>query len=208
MPQNNKKRAKRNSVTRKKIITAAFAELRENGWEEWNARKIAKRAGCSTMPLFRLFKNMEEIREEVISAALRVYEKYISAGLSETLPYRGAGRAYIRFAKEEPRLFNALCSTKEFTGRNFSSIDPTVSAVLSAAEQAGETEEKQTLRLHACMTLFCHGAAMMASCGAATVPEEYFDELTSDVFHALKAYYNLPANPPKSADAATNQGGN
>ena len=90
-----KKRVKKNEITREKVIQTAFDELRENGTEQWNARTIARRAGCSTMPLFRLFKNMEEIREEVIARAEQVYEAYVSEGLKESLANRGAGRAHL-----------------------------------------------------------------------------------------------------------------
>ena len=133
MEEKKKKRAGRNEITRERVISSAFTELKENGWENWNARRIAKRAGCSTMPLFRLFKNMDEIRNAVISECLKTYEKYIEEGRKEPLAYRGMGRAYIRFAKEEPWIFKALCASEEFTGKNFSAIDPTASTVLAEA---------------------------------------------------------------------------
>lgn len=190
MEEKKKKRAGRNEITRERVISAAFTELKENGWENWNARRIAKRTGCSTMPLFRLFKNMDEIRNAVISECLKTYEKYIEEGRKEPLAYRGMGRAYIRFAKEEPWIFKALCASEEFTGKNFSAIDPTVSTVLAEAEKSGNVNEETAKRLHACMTIFCHGAAMMASTGAASVPESAFDSLMSDVFLALKAFYS------------------
>lgn len=184
-----KKRAKKNEITREKVIQAAFEELRANGTEKWNARTIARRAGCSTMPLFRLFKNMEEIRNEVIARAERVYESYINEGLKESLAYRGAGRAYIRFAREEPQLFKALCVSEEFTKRSFSAIDQTLPGVMSAAEQTGDVCGETAKRLHACMTIFCHGAAVMAASRAPMVPEATFDTLMGDVFRALKEYY-------------------
>lgn len=186
-----KKRAKKNEITREKVICAAFDELRENGTEKWNARTIARRAGCSTMPLFRLFKNMEEIREEVIARAERVYESYINEGLKELLAYRGAGRAYIRFAREEPQLFKALCVSEEFTGRPFSAIDATLPKVMSAAEQTGDVNGERAKRLHACMTIFCHGAGVMEASDALMVPKDAIDLLMSDVFLALKEYYKI-----------------
>ena len=44
MEEKKKKRAGRNEITRERVISSAFTELKENGWENWNARKIAKRA--------------------------------------------------------------------------------------------------------------------------------------------------------------------
>ncbi|MGN1061728.1 MAG: TetR/AcrR family transcriptional regulator [Candidatus Scatosoma sp.] len=187
--QKKKNRAKKNEITRQIVIQAAFDELRENGWQNWNARTIARRAGCSTMPLFRLFKNMEEIRGEVIARTVKVYERYIGEGLKEPLAYRGVGKAYIRFAKEEPWLFKALCVSEEFTGMPFSAIDPTLPRVMAVAEQSGDVCGETAKRLHACMTVFCHGAGIMAASRAPIVPEAAFDTLMSDVFRALKEYY-------------------
>ncbi|MGN1052355.1 MAG: TetR/AcrR family transcriptional regulator [Candidatus Scatosoma sp.] len=189
--QEKKKRAKKNEITRQIVIQAAFDELRENGWQNWNARTIARRAGCSTMPLFRLFKNMEEIRGEVIARVVKVYEGYIGEGLKEPLAYRGVGKAYIRFAKEEPWLFKALCVSEEFTGRPFASLDPTLPKVLAAAEKSGDVYGEKVRRLHACMTVFCHGAGVMESSRAPLVPEEALDTLMGDVFRALKEYYKI-----------------
>ena len=68
--EERKPRAKKNGITRERVIDCAFEELKENGWECWNARQIARRAGCSTMPIFRLFGSMDELKKEVIARAL------------------------------------------------------------------------------------------------------------------------------------------
>ena len=196
--QEKKKRARKNEITREKVIRAAFDELRENGREKWNARTIARRAGCSTMPLFRLFKNLEEIREEVIARAVKVYESYVEEGLKEPLAYRGVGRSYLRFAREEPQLFKALCVSEEFTGRPFAAIDVTLPKVTSVAERSGEVHGETAKRLHACMTIFCHGAAVMKASRAPMVPEEEIDSLMGDVFRALKAYYKIAPSESKT----------
>lgn len=191
-----KPRAKRNEITREKIIDCAFCELKENGWQQWNARKIAARAGCSTMPIFRLFENMDEVKQAVISRALKVYEEYIYGGMREEKPYKGTGRAFIRFAKEQPWLFKALCVSEEFTGRSFAAIDPTIGSVMREAQKAGDLQGERLRRLHACMTIFVYGAGAMAASGSHLVPsDEMCDTLMSDVFLALKEYYRIPPAP-------------
>ena len=198
MEKNKKPRAKRNEITREKIIDCAFCELKENGWQQWNARKIAARAGCSTMPIFRLFENMDEVKQAVISRALKVYEEYIYGGMREEKPYKGTGRAFIRFAKEQPWLFKALCVSEEFTGRSFAAIDPTIGSVMREAQKAGDLQGERLKRLHACMTIFVYGAGAMSASGSHLVPsDEICDALMSDVFLALKEYYRIPPAPPE-----------
>lgn len=197
--EERKPRAKKNGITRERVIECAFDELKENGWERWNARQIARRAGCSTMPIFRLFGSMDELKKEVIARALKVYEEYIYGGMREEKPYKGTGRAYIRFAKEQPWLFKALCVTEEFTGQSFAAIDPTIGRVMREAEKAGDVRGENVKRLHACMTIFVHGAGVMAASGSHLVPDDGIcDLLMSDVFQALKAYYKLPQKERES----------
>ena len=207
MEKTKKPRAKRNEITREKIIDCAFGELKENGWQHWNARSIAARAGCSTMPIFRLFENMDEVKQAVISRALKVYEEYIYGGMREEKPYKGTGRAFIRFAKEQPWLFKALCVSEEFTGRSFAAIDPTIGSVMREAQKAGDLQGERLKRLHACMTIFVYGAGAMSASGSHLVPsDEMCDTLMSDVFRALKAYYQIPPAPgatPSATPSAT-----
>lgn len=206
MEKNKKPRAKRNEITREKIIDCAFDELKENGWEHWNARTIAARAGCSTMPIFRLFENMDDLKKEVIARALKVYEQYIYGGMREEKPYKGTGRAYIRFAKEQPWLFKALCVTEKFTGQSFAAIDPTIGGVLREAAKAGDVAGDKLKRLHACMTIFVHGAGVMAASNSHLVPmDSVYDTLMSDVFLALKAYYKITSESSASASVETAQ---
>lgn len=206
MEKNKKPRAKRNEITREKIIDCAFDELKENGWEHWNARTIAARAGCSTMPIFRLFENMNDLKKEVIARSLKVYEQYIYGGMREEKPYKGTGRAYIRFAKEQPWLFKALCVTEEFTGQSFAAIDPTIGNVMREAEKAGDVNGERLKRLHACMTIFVHGAGVIAASNSHLVPmDAVYDTLMSDVFLALKAYYKITPESSASASGETAQ---
>lgn len=142
---------------------------------------------------------MDELKKEVIARALKVYEEYIYGGMREEKPYKGTGRAYIRFAKEQPRLFKALCVTEEFTGQSFAAIDPTIGRVMREAEKAGDVRGENVKRLHACMTIFVHGAGVMAASGSHLVPDDDIcDLLMSDVFQALKAYYKLPQKERES----------
>ena len=62
---------------------------------------------------------------------------------------------------------------------------------MSAAEQTGDVNGERAKRLHACMTIFCHGAGVMEASDALMVPKDAIDLLMSDVVRALKEYYKL-----------------
>ena len=49
---------RKESITLEQINQAAFDLVRESGFAELTARKLAAKAGCSTQPIFRVYKNM------------------------------------------------------------------------------------------------------------------------------------------------------
>ena len=53
--------ARRESVTIDMILDTSFALTREEGFFNITARKVAAKVGCSTQPIFRVYKNMEEL---------------------------------------------------------------------------------------------------------------------------------------------------
>ena len=183
--------APKNKFTKEEMVEAALRVVREKGMEGLSAKSMASALGTSTQPVFTAFGSMAGIKQAVYDAAVRVYDSYTEKGLQEQIPFFGVGIQYIRFAREEPQLFKALCVSEEFTGRPFSAIDATLPKVMSVVERTGEVYGEKAKRLHACMTIFCHGAGVMEASDALMVPKDAIDLLMSDVFRALKEYYKI-----------------
>ena len=101
--------ARKEAVTEDEILNTAFVMTREAGEEALTARKVAARAGCSTQPIFRVYRNMEELTERVFLKAadffLDYYSLYPRTGKK---PFSNLGMAYIAFAREEKHLFELL----------------------------------------------------------------------------------------------------
>ena len=94
--------------TKEEIVDAAFDLVRENGMAALSARSLARALGTSTGPIFTAFTSIEEIQNEVLHRAKDWYARYIQEGLKQIPAFKGAGMAYIRFAKDEPELFRLL----------------------------------------------------------------------------------------------------
>ena len=54
-------------------INVAFDIVRKEGFCNLNARAIAKKLGVSTQPIFSNFKNMEDLKMEIIKKASLFY---------------------------------------------------------------------------------------------------------------------------------------
>ena len=174
-------------LTKEEIELAAFELLREKGIGQINARCLARRLSCSTMPLFRHFEGMEEIRLAAVRRAEECYQSYIRQGLSEPVPFKGAGKAYIRFAKEEPRLFELFFMTPPGTVPGISPVDPMKGVVVHTVQnQTGFSVDRAEQILQE-MWLFVHGIATAVVTKTLDASEECISQMMTDVFQGLKS---------------------
>lgn len=104
--------APKNKFTKEEMVEAALRVVRVKGIDCLTARTIADELGTSTRPIFTGFGSMDEVRQEVYAAAVRVYDSYTGSGLKEKIPFLGVGKSYIRFAQEEPELYRLLFLTQ------------------------------------------------------------------------------------------------
>ncbi|MBQ3669882.1 MAG: TetR/AcrR family transcriptional regulator [Treponema sp.] len=95
--------------TSRDVIVAAALELaRTEGIEAVTARKLGKKIGASSQPIFTWFDSMEHVKANVYEEARKIFRQYIEKGLASQVPFFGAGMQYIVFAREEPQLFKFL----------------------------------------------------------------------------------------------------
>jgi len=91
--------ARKESISRDGILEVAFAMVKEEGIFSVTARKLAAKANCSTQPIFRIFKNMEEMEQELFLRAVAYFEDFcLSFTKKSDLPFVNLGMAYIQFA--------------------------------------------------------------------------------------------------------------
>ena len=100
--------APKNKFTKEEMVKAALRVVRVKGIDSLTAKTIADELGTSTRPIFTAFGAMDDLKREVYTAAVRIYDSYASAGLKEKIPFLGVGKSYIRFAQEEPELYRIL----------------------------------------------------------------------------------------------------
>ena len=104
--------APKNKFTKEEMIEAALQVVRVKGIDCLTAKTIADELDTSTRPIFTGFGSMDDLKQEVYAAAVRIYDSYTSAGLKEKIPFLGVGKSYIRFAREEPELYRLLFLTR------------------------------------------------------------------------------------------------
>lgn len=176
------------SLTKGQIAEKAFEILRTEGYDALNARHLAASLGVSTMPLFKHYKNMDEIKAAAVALGTSEYSRYMQDGAKDTVPFRGIGRAYISFAKNEPKLFEIFFMRPTDSIVGVSSVDPNERAALDIASglMCGNSDRGQ--RLLNDMWLIVHGIATLEATGKLSFTDEEITQTLSEVFMALRNY--------------------
>jgi AcrR family transcriptional regulator len=182
--------SRKESITVQQILDTAFAMTREEGFENVTARKVAAKAGCSTQPIFRVYKNMEELWNAVYDKAveffLNFYELYPRK--SKT-PFSNLGMAYIAFARDEKHLFELLFLSETKSGMKRKSMYE-----LLNGQRGNVVYEINLARVQGCkdpgelfmkMWIFIHGAACMTLTGDYDLSEQETIELLERTYKAF-----------------------
>lgn len=166
--------ARKESITVTQILETAFSMTREEGFSQVTARKVAARAGCSTQPIFRTYKNMDELCENVYEKASFFFRDFYSAfAKTSQVPFVNLGMAYIAFAREEKHLFELLFLNKVKNGKSMYELlnqdKGNVVYEITKAKNNG-CDDPQALFMR--LWVLIHGAACMSLTGDYDLSEE------------------------------------
>lgn len=179
--------ARKELITGENILDTAFLMTREEGFENVTARKVAARAGCSTQPIFRVYRNMEELWSAVYDRAAEFFQDYYSLyPRTGKTPFSNLGMAYIAFAREEKHLFRLLFAADAGRGKrmyellNGSEGNVVYEINLAVMEGCPDPENLFTK-----MWIFIHGAACMTLTGDYDLSDSKTRELLEDTYRAF-----------------------
>lgn len=157
--------------TREEITTAALQIVREGGGNALTARALGERLGSSARPIFTVFRSMEEVQDQVRSAARELYNAYVEEALSENegdVPrFKCVGQQYIRFAVSEPKLFQLLFMREQEKMPDFQNILPLIETnyegILISIEEEYGVDRQLSLRLYQHLWVYTHGIATLCA---------------------------------------------
>ena len=175
--------------TRETIIDTAFIITQEQGIDAVTARELGKRLGSSARPIFTVFASMEEVKELVILRAKELYQQYVEEGLKNELPFKGIGLAYIRFASEQPKLFQLLFMSTFHDKPDLSSILPVLDdhydRTVWSVQEPFHLEKEPAQRLYQHLWIYTHGIATMIVTGLCRYSMEQIEENMTEIVTGL-----------------------
>jgi AcrR family transcriptional regulator len=157
--------------TRENIIDAAVALIREQGWAQVTTRKIARRMGSSTMPIYSHVQSVDELEHEVRVRVRDMLKEFQLRSYTDR-PLLNLAFGYVVFARDEKQLFRFLyldspdvSESGNLSGMKDSFLeqfgkDSPVGAALSAMEEAGQEAMIRNT------WIFTHGLAMLVNSGS------------------------------------------
>ena len=179
----------RAKFTRSEILDMALSITKEQGIDAVTARELGKRLGSSARPIFTVFESMDEVKESVILKAKELYAQYVEEGLKHQWAFKGVGIAYIRFAMEQPRLFQLLFMNAAQDAKNISAILPVIEEhydrILQEIQETHGLERKTAEKIYQHLWTYTHGIATMLATGLCSYTKEQIQERLTEVMQGL-----------------------
>ena len=180
--------ARKETVTKTILLDAAFAMLKEEGFDQVTARKLAAKANCSTQPIFRIYENMEELYVDLFAKAVDSFEEYYQAFPKTTVvPFVNLGLAYILYAQKYPNVFKLLFLSNERYGRSLYDMingeSGNVTREIQAAKSQGANDAQG---LFMKMWMFIHGVACMSLTGDYDLSEDETVIMLKDAYASFR----------------------
>ena len=174
--------------TKEQIISKAFEIVKEEGLDALTARYLGEKLGSSARPIFTVFGSMDEVEEGVIKKAKQLYNEYVNRGLSYDIAFKGVGTEYIKFAMNEPKLFQMLFMTGH-EGKGVDVILPIIddnyADILKAIMTAYGIDKENALRLYRHLWIYTHGIATLCATNTCSFSADEISAMMTDVFLGL-----------------------
>ncbi|WP_196591556.1 class I SAM-dependent methyltransferase [Pectinatus frisingensis] len=173
------------TTNKEAILSAAVFLVREQGMENVNARSIASKLNRSTKPLFRVYENMDALKQDVIAKLNLYYNTFMGARISDDNRLLAQGIAYIEFARQEKNIFNTLFMDKTCAGKNIEEIlnaDWNQRSIMNAQKITG-LSLANARSLFRDVWLYSHGIATQIVSDDINIPPEEVVQLMKNVFH-------------------------
>ena len=138
--------ARKKEIDKQRILDAAYKLAVRGGIESLTARNIAKAVNCSTQPIYLEFKNMQDLRNQVLA---RISDELKSNTLQQNFtgePLIDLDLSYLYFAKEHVDLFRAMFVDGKFGNQMI--VDTLMGLVLEKFKQQFDAEQFSEERLN------------------------------------------------------------
>lgn len=175
--------------TKEQITQEALDMIREKGMGNLTARALGQRLGSSACPIFTVFENMEEVQSAAKKAAKGLYAEYVRTGLKEAPSFQGVGMQYIRFAIQEPKLFQLLFMTEQPQKPSVVNVLPIIDEnyqeILQSVRDSYDVSGSEAEKLYRHLWIYTHGIAVLCASNTCVFTPEEMRKMLAEVMTSL-----------------------
>ena len=170
--------------TKEEIINAAYGLAREEGIDAVVARAVGSRLGTSSSPIFSVFENMDELKNEVTKKAREYFSGYMRDVFDYTPAFKEYGLRWVRFALTEQNLYSMLFLSKAPEGPYgyyFEGAEDLLDALACEIMKNFCIEKDDAERILREMTVHANGIASFAINRGSSVSEDELSRELSEI---------------------------
>ncbi len=182
-------------ITKEMILDTAFSIARREGLNSISNRRIAKELNSSIRPIYYQFKNTEELKLELGKKIDTYFYDYLLNNKLGNMPlYKQIGINYIRFSRDEKKLFKILfMSDNKLLPSDFI-LDTDYMKIKDIIRISTNLSDKDIKSFHLKMWLFTHGIATLSANDTVLFTDKQISDLLSYEFQALMLLEENPDN--------------
>lgn len=168
--------------TKEQIVDAAFEIAKVAGIDSITTRAVADKMGSSTAPIYVNFKEIDELKQEVIHRVFRLSRQILREQLGQNTPFLDIGLASLRFAREYSVLFRDLIMKPNPYMNDY---EPELAALIQPMQEDPDLvefsgEELQVILLK--MRIFTVGLSVMVANGL--LPPEFDEAMQIEIMES------------------------
>lgn len=179
-------------ITKNMIVDAALEIFRAEGFESVTSRRIALRLGCSTQPIYFEYKNMDELKDDIIKKVVEQLDELFSSvsGDSDEFFYRSFGLSFLKFVQTDPFVFRQIYIVEGKIGKQVD--DLRMPKVLDILENKYGYKKETAIAINNMAACSLMGMAFFISSGYKKVSENEIIKNLELLFGSVCAVYGPP----------------
>ena len=183
-------------ITKDMIVDAALEIFRAEGFDAVTSRRVAFKLGCSTQPIYFEYKNMDELKNDIVKKVVgqlnEIFSSVSNEGKEEPdeFVYRSFGLSFLKFVQADPFVFRQIYIVDGKIGRQVDNLRMPI--ILDILENKYGYKKETALAIHKMASWSLMGRAVFVSSGYKKISEDEMQKNLGILFASICSVYGPP----------------
>lgn len=183
-------------ITKDMIVDAALEIFRAEGFDAVTSRRVAFKLGCSTQPIYFEYKNMDELKNDIVKKVVgqlnEIFSSVSNEGKEEPdeFVYHSFGLSFLKFVQADPFVFRQIYIVDGKIGRQVDNLRMPI--ILDILENKYGYKKETALAIHKMASCSLMGMAVFVSSGYKKISEDEMQKNLGILFASICSVYGPP----------------